>query len=143
MATVVTNAGKKYFMDAGLNKTPQRSLILRLGKNDVTPSKSSVIGDFTEATFTGYAAVTLDPANWTVATVDMGGGIDNIVASHAEVEFTSSAGSQNETIYTAYLACATSNVLVAANRFTSGQILNHIVNVGDKKTVTPTLSITP
>ena len=142
MATVVTLAGKQYFLECGLNKDVPENLVMRLCSNDVTPTEDSVLGDFTEATFTGYAADVTDPADWTVAVQDVGG-IDHVVASHANIEFTSTADSQNQTIYCAYLATETSGILIAANRFDSAAIANPIVNTGDKKTVTPSISLTP
>jgi hypothetical protein len=142
MPTVVTLAGKQYFMECGLNKETPENLVMRLCTNNVTPTETSVLADFTEATFTGYDEVVTDPADWGVSIVDVGGD-DHVVAEHPEIEFVSSAGSQNQTIYCAYLATETSGILIAANRYESGQIANPIVNIGDKKTVTPTLSITP
>lgn len=40
---------------------------LRLFKNNVTPDNTKVIGDFTEATFSGYAAISL--TGWSAAAV--------------------------------------------------------------------------
>lgn len=42
--------------------------LLRLYTNNLTPGKSTVIGDITEATEDGYAAITLTGTSWTIAT---------------------------------------------------------------------------
>ena len=141
MATVMTLAGKQYFMECGLNKDVPENLVMRLCKNDVTPDEDTVLADFTEATFTGYAELVTDAADWAVATVGVSG-TNHIVASHGEIEFVSTADSQDETIYCAYIATETSGIVIAANRFSDPQIANHIVNTGDKKTVTSTLTLT-
>lgn len=42
--------------------------LLRLYTNNVSPGKSTVIGDLTEATEAGYSAITLTGTSWTIAT---------------------------------------------------------------------------
>lgn len=143
MAAVMTLLGKRYFLECGLDKDVPEDLVMRLGSNDVTPDEDSVLGDFTETTFTGYAAVTIPDTDWTITTPDVGGGVIHIVATADAIDFVSSAGSQDVTVYTAYLATVTSGILIAADRFSAPQIANHIVNIGDTKSVTPTISFTP
>lgn len=67
MAAVVPNQGQQF---AGKACFKVNNATLRLFTNNITPSASSVIGDFTEAAVGGYAAKTLTPANWAV---DSGG----------------------------------------------------------------------
>lgn len=42
--------------------------LLRLYTNNLVPSKSTAIGNITEATEDGYSAITLIGTNWTIAT---------------------------------------------------------------------------
>lgn len=81
---------------------------LRLYSNNLTPTNAQVIGDFTEATFTGYAAVTL--SGWTAASVAA-----HVASSTANpVTFTLTAGTQS--IYGWYITNAAGTVLYAAGR---------------------------
>ena len=142
MATVTSLIGKKYMLECALNKDVPENLVVRLSTNDITPDEDTIASEFTEATFTGYAGIVTAPADWTVAVDDVGGE-NHMVATHDEVEFVSTASAQDQTITCAYLVTQTSGILIASNRFTAPQIANHIVNTGDKKTVTPTISLTP
>ncbi len=45
---------------------------IKLYQNDVTPSRSSVFSDFTEASFTGYTAGVMDEGGWTLAAMVSG-----------------------------------------------------------------------
>lgn len=107
-------------------------LRLRLFRNDVTPDEDSVTGDFTEATFTGYASVLLD--TWTVTP----GTVPEAV--HTLIDFVSSADQTAETIYGYYVVRVTSNDLVAAKRFTGAPY--SVQYIGDAISVTPTVSVT-
>lgn len=42
--------------------------LLRLYTNNLTPGKSTVIGDITESTEAGYSAITLTGTSWVIAT---------------------------------------------------------------------------
>jgi len=68
---------------------------LRLGTNDVTPNRDSVLGDFTEASFAGYAAQTLGA--WSSA-FDTGA---DVATTHPTVTF-SNTDLTDEAVYTAY-----------------------------------------
>ncbi len=71
MALFVPNASELILLEAMLSSFGTGSeLVLKLYKNDVTPSDSTnLVASFTEATFTGYSEVELDPAEWTYSTV--------------------------------------------------------------------------
>ena len=142
MATVMATTGLQYFAALAVNKDTPENLVIKLGKNDLTPDADSVAGDFTEATFTGYAELVTDPADWTVTVTDVAG-VDRAVATHPAVEFVSTASAQDEAIYTSYIVTETSNILIASDRFTAPQIARHIVNTGDKKVATATISFIP
>lgn len=60
-----SDLGIKDALSALVNRPP--GYTLRLFTNNITPNTSNVVGDFTEATFTGYGATAL--AGWTAAAV--------------------------------------------------------------------------
>src|SRR4029453_2448565 len=66
MTLVVPNVAEADFLSLILGKIAQESMLLKLYANDLTPGFGTVIGDLTELASTGYAAVTLTPADWTV-----------------------------------------------------------------------------
>lgn len=85
------------------------TLDVKLFKNDYQPVDGSVVGNFTEADFSGYAAVDMaggavDPAN------DAGG---RAVATWNEVSFTHNGGGVNNSIYGYYVVDGGGNLLWA------------------------------
>ena len=83
MALVIPNASEVTLLNNMLNKTTPTNTVLRLYSNNLTPSSTTVIGDVTQVTAGGYAAITLTSSSWTVAT--SGGGVTT--ASYAEQTF--------------------------------------------------------
>lgn len=135
MAGVVVNNGEKVALDYLVGKTTTvRNLILRLFKSNTTPGESSVVGDLTEADFTGYSAITLTGASWSTSAGDPATG------SYAEQTFTSSADQSAQSIYGYYLTRATDGDLIAAERFSNGPYV--IANNGDTIKLTPTITVT-
>lgn len=130
MAIVVPDQGENIALEALVNKTAPQNLVLRLFQSNTTPAESDTEATYTEATFTGYSAITLTGASWGAASAG--------TISFAQQTFTSSAGSQNQNVYGYYLTQVTSGKLVYAERFTDGPY--NIVNNGDAIKVTPTLS---
>ncbi len=128
----ITNEGEDIALKALVNHTAGQNLVLRLFKNNFTPADASVAGDFTEATFTGYAALTLTGASW-VATP----GAPSSIA-YAQQTFTSSANQTAQTIYGYYLTQASSGKVVGAQLFTNPRIVE---NLNDLIKVTPTLTM--
>lgn len=90
-------------------------LTLRLFKNNLTPGNASVFSDFTEATFTGYAAKTLTGGAWTTTP-----GAPS-VATYVAQTFTCSAAGTAETIYGYYITRA--GKVWIAERFPAAGIL--------------------
>lgn len=134
MTGVVTNGGKGIIGDYSVNKqATSQNLILKLFKNDFTPVLGSVVGDLTEATFTGYSAITLTGASWTNTPGDP------VTMSYAEQTFTSSADQTAQSIYGYYLVRATGGELIIAERFTGGAVT--IQNNGDAIRITPSFTV--
>lgn len=133
MALVVPNLGAQEILSRALNKTATGDLTLRLYTNDYTPVEGSAVGNFTEATFTGYAAASIPGSGATITNADPS------EASWSAKVFTSSAGSQNQSVYGYYVTNVGSTIALWAERFTDGPYT--IVNNGDTITVTPKLTL--
>lgn len=130
MALVVANVGELLLLNRALRLSNQENLVLKLYKNDVTPSASSVAGDFTECDFSGYSSITLANGTWAAASTSGG----KATSSYGEQTFTSSGGSQ--TVYGVYVVGATSGTLYYAERFSTAKT----VTSGDSVVYNPTLT---
>lgn len=111
MDMVCPDDGKARFLELAFGaSTPMAFNVVRLYQNNYTPDDSSNASNFTESTFPGYAAWTLNPADWQPA---------NTVAHVGEIEtYTpptfSCSGGGGELAYGWYLQdSATSRVLLA------------------------------
>lgn len=133
MAGVLCNNGENRMLALLVNKTGYSlaDMTLRLYKNDVTPAETDTAATFTEATFTGYAAVSLASADWTLTP-----GAPSSAAC-AQKTFTSSADQALQTIYGYYLTENGGGTLVAAERFSASV---GIISNGDNIKVTPTIT---
>lgn len=130
MALLVPNVGEGLMLEHIVGKTAVENLQLRLYKSNTTPAEADTAGTYTQADFTGYAAVTLTGASWSVST-----GAPS-VASYAQQTFESTANQTPQTIYGYYVVGATSGTLHWAERFPSPQIIQAD---GDIIRVTPKL----
>ncbi len=63
---VVVAGGESLALQYLVNKGSPQNLVLGLFTNNKTPADADVIGDYTEATGFGYAALTLTGASWSV-----------------------------------------------------------------------------
>lgn len=107
------------------------NLTLRLFKTNVTPAETDTAASYTEATFTGYAAISLASADWTLTP-----GAPSSAAC-AQKTFTSSADQTAQTIYGYYLTENGGNTLIAAEAFSAGVV---IANNNDILRVTPSIT---
>ena len=133
MALLLPNQGEQIALEAFVGKTAGQNLVLRLFQSNTTPAETDTEATYTEANFTGYAAVTLTAANWSFAAGEPS------TLSYAQQTFTSTAGSQNQSVYGYYLTQVTSGKLVYSERFTDGPYT--IVNNGDAIKVTPQITL--
>lgn len=129
MPIIISNEGGENILKYSLGiSTTTETLKLKLYSNNVSPTPFTVVGDFTEVTGGGYAEKLLGASNWTVT--------GKVASSNPQLfTFTSSIGQ----IYGYYLVGATSNKLIASEKFTSGPF--NIANNGDSITVTATISV--
>ncbi|BAQ16915.1 hypothetical protein [Methyloceanibacter caenitepidi] len=131
MTLKLLDRGEGLILEYLVNKGTPEDLVLRLFKNDLTLLEATDENDFTEADFTGYAALTLTGANWTVTDGDPA------VATYAEQDFTSSANQTQQTIYGYYLTRLTGGEAVWAERLPTSQIIQ---NNGDRISITPRIT---
>ena len=132
MAGVLLNWGEVVALEALVSKAAAQPLILRLYKNDVTPAETDTEATYTEATFTGYAPITLTGANWVTS------GTAPTQVAYAQQTFTSTAQQTAQAVYGYYLTQTTSGKAVASERFTGGPYT--IQNLNDLVRVTPVLT---
>jgi hypothetical protein len=108
---------------------------LRLFTAPTTVSKANVIGDFTEPSFLGYAAVALTVGTWGTPTVASHVGSSLYGASPS---FTRSGTGSPVSIYGWFLTDASKTKLYACALFASGPYV--LTNAGDAIAVNPTLT---
>lgn len=108
---LVPNVGESKMLQGIINAADPENLVLRLYKNDVTPGSTMTLADYTEATFTGYASVTLSSGDWVITSP-----YPAMAAYSSGVPFTCAA-TTSETIYGFYLTEVNSSTLMWSERF--------------------------
>lgn len=131
MSLLVPNTGEvialKYLVGY---TTSTENLVLRLYTNNKTPAETDTAGSYTEATGSGYGAITLTGSSWTVT----GGAPSSATYAAQTFTFTGSLGN----VYGYYLTRASSSDLVYAERFSDGPY--NIAASGDTITITPQIT---
>lgn len=108
------------------------NLKLHLYSNNVTPTTASVLGDFTECTFAGYAAQSI--VNWTAPSIT-----SHVATIGADpLTFTRSTTGTSQNVYGYYVTDAASAVLYWAELDPSGPKV--VTNAGDSITITPQIT---
>jgi hypothetical protein len=126
----VPDVGENKMVEAIVNKTAPENLVLRLFQNNITPSDTDTHTTYTEATFTGYASITLTGASWGAGSAG--------TTTYAQQTFTRTSTGAGQTIYGYYVTQLTSGVLMWSERDGAGPFT--ITNNGDTVKVTPTLT---
>jgi len=96
----------------GSSGDPSGERLLKLFTNNIVPSKTTVLGDVTEATQSGYTATTLSGANWTVSTSTAG--TNSAVYTEKVFTFTTAA-----TVYGYYVTNLGGGELLWVERFST------------------------
>lgn len=117
MSGIVPNQSKNDFLQAVISGTAMNGWKLRLFANNATISATTVLADLTEATFTGYAAVTT--ATWPAPALD---GSNRGSSLNTQGQFTPTAGGGSGNIYGWYLTNSGGTVLYAVEKFASSPI---------------------
>ena len=131
MALNFPDTGENIALEAVVNKTAPQNLVLRLFSSNTSPSDTDTAGTYTEATFTGYAAITLTGASWGAAS----GGT---ITYGSQQTFTRSSTGATENIYGYYCTQLSSGTLVYSER--DGAAPFAVTNNGDAVKITPTIS---
>jgi hypothetical protein len=129
MALNFPDTGENLVLGMLVNKTAAENLVLKLYKNNITPSDTDVAGTYTEATFPGYSAITLTGATWSAPAAGS-------IAYSAEQTFTCS-GVSTDDIYGYYVIQTTSGTLLYSERDGSAPFAVRIS--GDAIKITPTI----
>lgn len=105
-----TDLGEVLLLKYMLNHTPADDVKLHLYKNNLTPSESDTLNNYTESAATGYSVIPLPGSSWTFATA---GGTST--ASFPQQTFTYTT---SESVYGYYITNAAETTLIWAERFT-------------------------
>lgn len=132
MTIVVQNNGEGDALNAFVAKAAATDLILRIFKNNITPSETDTAATYTEADFPGYASVSLVGANWTITEGAPGS------AAYAQQTFTRNAGGAAQNVYGIYMTRTTSGRIALAELDPSGVFA--INNNGDAYKYTPQIT---
>ena len=131
MALNFPDVGENIALEAVVNKTAPQNLVLRLYSNNITPSDTDTAGTFTEATFAGYAAITLTGASWNAASAGS-------ITYSSQQTFTRSSTGAGENIYGYYVTQLTSGLLVYAERDGAAPFV--VTNQDDAVKITPAIT---
>lgn len=129
MTILVPNNGEGDALSAFVNKSTLSDLILRVFKNNITPSETDTAATYTEADFSGYAAATLTGASWTISE-----GAPS-QASYAQQTFTRNATGAAQTVYGIYMTRSSGGRIALAELDPAGPFT--LTNNGDVYKYTP------
>lgn len=118
---VVPQSGAAVLLEKGLDGLTA-TVDLHLYQNDMAPSPSSVLADFTEADYDGYAEETITPATWAVFLQ----GISQAVAVGPGVVFSPTGSTTPNVIYGYYVTDNTGARLLWAERFAEPKVMNGV-----------------
>jgi uncharacterized membrane protein len=113
MTLIISNGGDVIALNRLVNNTTLDNLKLHLYTNSISPSKTDTASTYTEPSgATGYAAISLTGASWTVATVS-----SVTTASYTQQTFTFTSG---PVTVVGYFLTDNSGNLVGAEQYTDG-----------------------
>ena len=131
MSLVVPNTAEATMLKYTLNAEAPEDLVIRLYSNDIIPSQTDSVTDYTEVTGGGYAAQNLIAGAWIVTEGNPS------TATHPLVTWVFTAAVGN--VYGYYITRQTTGDLFWAERFLNAPY--NIQNVNDEIRVTPKISL--
>lgn len=131
MTIVVPNNGEGDALQYLVNRAAPENLVLRLYTNNITPAETDTAATYTEASGSGYGAITLTGATWGAPSE----GAPSSIA-YAQQTFTFSGALGN--VYGYFMTRATSGRIALAERFTGAPF--NIANNGDQIKITPQIT---
>jgi hypothetical protein len=135
MGLVVPNAGELQLLDKMLKDalSTDENYILKLYKVSYQPVKTSVTSNFTEATFTNYAARTLTRTAWGPAAT-----VSDKASSTYSVVQSWTCGATGNTVHGYYMVpAAVAATALWAEKFTTARVLAS----GDVLNITPKFTL--
>lgn len=130
MALNFPDVGENLALEMIVNKTAAQNLNLRLFTSNTTPADTDTAGTYTEASFTGYAGITLTGASWGTAA-------SGVITYGSQQTFTCSGTGATQNVYGYYVTQVTSGILLYSERDASAPA--PITNSGDALKLTPTI----
>lgn len=131
MAIALAVDGRKRALNAYLrNLNINITFKYHLYTNNFTPNDAMVIGDFTEATFPGYATQNATPGSWASPSDD---GTCSTSSSTSQVYTTT--GASGESAYGYYVTDNADGVLLFAEKFVGGAV--PLTTTGSSVTLIP------
>lgn len=130
MALNVPTVGSNAILEMIVNKTAPQNPVAKLYKNNITPSDTDTAATYTEATFPGYAAITLTGASWNTASAES--------ISYGSQQTWTCSGVSTDDIYGYYIVQTTSGILLWSERDASAPFA--VRNSGDAIKLTPTIT---
>src|ERR1044072_2949235 len=133
MALKVPDVGEVNILDTLRGVWNSTTVRFHLYQTNYTPVDGSVLGDFTEATFSGYAAIAV--SSFAAATT-----VSNRGSTTANpITFTRGVGETSNSIYGYYVTDSTNTKLLFAERAPAPPI--SMTNVGDQIVITPVFTL--
>lgn len=134
MALSMTQTGFQFLGNLLTNNETPEDLELHLYKNDLAPDSASVLGDFTEAEFSGYSSTVLTAANWGITAAST-----TVFLYSEAIIFEADASVTDEDIYGYYVTNTTGDVMWAERFANPPNVIN---NNGDIINITPRITFT-
>lgn len=115
MGLVVSTYGQKKNLDSYIDSLLQYAW-LRLFKNDIDPNEDTVVGDFSEADYSGYSPFDLSASGvWSIPAINASGKMQTVFP---ELTFAHSGGGTSNDIYGYFVYDLAGGALIYSERFT-------------------------
>lgn len=118
---VVMQGGAAVLLEKGLDGLTA-TVELHLYKNDVAPTPTSILADFTEADFDGYGPETITPVSWPIFLK----GISQAVAVGPAIVFSPTGSVTPNLVYGYFVTDSTGARLLWGERFEEEQVMNGV-----------------
>lgn len=117
MPMIAPNVGKPYLLKwlAGIDNPDPPNWSVRLFQNDITPTAATTLADLVEATFGGYAEITLSSTGWS-APVVVG---DVAQTDHTPAPQWTATGVSAQFVYGWYIYDSSQGELIFIERFSA------------------------
>lgn len=102
---------QNFLNDFAADRLGNAAYVYRLYTNNIVPGTATVLGDFTEATFAGYASVAGNTITWPAA-----GLVSHVAQSTGSNIVFNNTGASSQIVYGVYVTNAANNKLYFAER---------------------------